>query len=154
MPKTRTWHITNFLLTQLRKSYIICVLCVDDNPNLLFILEKFLEKSGKIMVDTESSALDAFWKLQTKSYDAIVSDLQIPDMDGITFLRYLKASGDTAPFIIFTGRGREEVAIEAFDAGVDCYVQKEGELKSQFAELYKKICDAVNRRAVGEGAPY
>ena len=132
---------------------MICVLCVDDNPDLLFILEKFLEKSGKIMVDTESSALDALQKLQTKSYDAIVSDLQMPEMDGITFLRHLKASGNTTPFIIFTGRGREEVAIEAFDYGVDYYVQKGGELKSQFTELCKKICDAVRRRAVRGGAP-
>ena len=77
--------------------------------------------------------------MNTERYDAIISDYQMPEMDGITFLKELKASGNTTPFIIFTGRGREEVAIEALNEGADFYLQKGGEPKSQFAELAHKI---------------
>ena len=59
-------------------------------------------------------------------YDAIISDYQIPDMDGIEFLKKVRSSGNSIPFIIFTGKGREEVVIEALNAGADFYLQKGG----------------------------
>ncbi|MEI7649860.1 MAG: PAS domain S-box protein, partial [Methanomicrobiales archaeon] len=76
----------------------------------------------------------------------IISDYQMPDMGGITFLKQLKASGNKTPFIIFTGRGREEVVIDALNNGADFYIQKGGEPKSQFAELSHKIKTAVSRQ--------
>ena len=78
----------------------------------------------------------------------------MPEMDGITFLKKLRASGNFTPFIIFTGRGREDVVIEALNNGADFYIQKGGEPKSQFAELSNKIRYAVSRKhseeALGE----
>jgi PAS domain S-box-containing protein len=72
------------------------------------------------------------------------------DMDGIAFLKKLKASGNLTPFIIFTGRGREEVVIEALNNGADFYIQKGGDIKAQFAELSNKIRYAVTRRKAEE----
>ncbi|GAA5263448.1 PAS domain S-box protein [Methanocalculus sp. MC3] len=122
----------------------ISLLYVDDEPALLEIGKAFLERSAGIRVDTQETAIDALRLLETQSYDAIVSDYQMPDMDGIVFLKALRERGDTTPFIIFTGKGREEVVIEAFDAGADFYLQKGGDPRSQFAELERKVRRAVD----------
>jgi len=76
----------------------------------------------------------------------IVSDYQMPGMTGIELLATLRESGDTTPFIIFTGRGREEIVIEALNNGADFYVQKGGYPKAQFAELAHKIRHAASRK--------
>ncbi|MEI6293765.1 MAG: PAS domain S-box protein, partial [Methanomicrobiales archaeon] len=122
------------------------VLYVDDEPALLSIGKIFLEKEGDFAVDTLTSAGEALEQLKNGRYDAIVSDYQMPRIDGITFLKKLKASGNTTPFIIFTGRGREEVVIEAFNNGADFYLQKGGDPKAQFIELAHKIQSSVNRQ--------
>ena len=67
-------------------------------------------------------------------------------MDGIEFLKQIRSSGNSIPFIIFTGRGREEVVIEAINSGADFYLQKGGDPNSQFAELSHKVKIAVERK--------
>ena len=83
------------------------------------------------------SAKEAMGQLKGRGYDAVVSDFQIPEMDGIELLRKIRTSGNTVPFILFTGRGREEVVILALNEGADFYLQKGGEAKVLFAELRK-----------------
>ena len=124
----------------------IRVLYVDDEPSLLEIGKLFLEREGGFDVDTFESASDALIRLETKRYDAILSDYQMPGMDGITFLTRIRTSGNKTPFIIFTGRGREEVVIEALNNGADFYIQKGGDPLAQFAELSNKIRYAVSRK--------
>jgi DNA-binding response OmpR family regulator len=126
------------------------ILYVDDEPALLEIGRLFLEREGAFAVDTLTSAREALLRLKTEQYDAIVSDYQMPGMDGITFLKELKATGNQTPFIIFTGRGREEIVIQALNEGADFYLQKGGEPKSQFAELAHKIKIAVERKRSGD----
>jgi len=70
----------------------------------------------------------------------------MPGMDGIEFLKQIRSSGNSIPFIIFTGRGREEVVIEAINSGADFYLQKGGDPNSQFAELSHKVKIAVERK--------
>jgi PAS domain S-box-containing protein len=113
---------------------------------MLEIGKLFLEQSGQFSVDIITSAIAALPLLNTKHYDAIISDYQMPRMDGIEFLKKVRTSGNTIPFILFTGRGREEVVIQALNEGADFYLQKGGEPVSQFTELAHKICQAVARR--------
>jgi signal transduction histidine kinase len=122
------------------------ILCVDDEPELLKIAKLFLERDEVFDVDTLLSATAALGLLNTKRYDAIVADYAMPEMDGIEFLKALKAQGNTTPVIIFTGRGREEVVIEALNNGADFYLQKGGDPVAQFTELSKKIHYAVSRK--------
>lgn len=124
------------------------VLYVDDEPALLDIGKIYLDKSGHFCVDTASSVSEALEKLKARPYDAIVSDYQMTEIDGIQFLRYIREHYRDIPFILFTGRGREEVVIEALNSGADFYLQKGGEPKSQFAELDYKIRAAIDRRRV------
>ena len=115
------------------------ILYVDDEIDLLTIGKSFIEMNGEFSVDTADSASAAMERLKLKAYDVIVSDYQMPAMDGIEFLKLTRSSGYTVPFIIYTGRGREEVVIQAYDSGADFYVQKGGEPGAQFAELCHKI---------------
>jgi len=72
-------------------------------------------------------------------------------MDGIAFLKYLKEQGDKTPFILFTGKSREDIAIEALNNGAAFYLQKGGSPLAVFAELENKIRSAVSHsRAVEE----
>jgi len=59
----------------------------------------------------------------------------MPETNGIDFLKLIRSRDDPIPFILFTGRGREEVVIEALNSGADFYLQKGGDPSSQFKEL-------------------
>ncbi len=75
-----------------------------------------------------------------------VADYLMPEMDGLELLKYLRPRCNGMPFILFTGNGGEEVAIEALNSGADFYVQKKGSPRTQVAELETKIRSAVARR--------
>ncbi|MGC9435906.1 MAG: response regulator [Methanomicrobiales archaeon] len=105
------------------------ILIVDDEPLLLDLTKTYLEKTGGFTVDTAASAREALEMMETTTYDAIISDYEMPEMDGIGFLKTVRGSGSDLPFIIFTGRGREDVVIEALNAGADFYLQKGGQPK-------------------------
>jgi PAS domain S-box-containing protein len=122
------------------------VLYVDDEECLLDICQVFLARVGSINVDIASSAEAGLKLICEKEYDAIISDYEMPMMNGIDFLKTLRSQGNRTPFIIFTGRGREEIAMEAINSGADFYIQKGGEPRSQFAELIHKVKMAVKRR--------
>jgi PAS domain S-box-containing protein len=127
------------------------ILYVDDEPDLLVLGKTFLESKGDVLVDTKESARAGLEALHTRHYDLVISDYLMPDMDGLIFLKQVRADFGDLPFILFTGRGREAVIIEAINNGVDFYLQKGGDVRAQFAELSHKIKMAVGRkRAVDE----
>lgn len=127
---------------------MISVLYVDDELALAELCKDYLEHMGSFSVDTANSPLDGMEKLRSGPYDAVVSDYLMPDTNGIVFLREVRKTWTDLPFILFTGRGREEVVIQAIDSGADFYLQKGGDPRVQFAELAHKIKKAVERRRV------
>ena len=122
---------------------MISVLYVDDEPGLLEIGKLFLEESGQFRVETITSLqLHLHFWIQ-RGYDAIISDYLMPGMDGIAFLKAVRERFSDLPFILFTGRGREAVVIQAINEGADFYLQKGGDPTAQFAELAHKVRQAV-----------
>ena len=123
------------------------LLYVDDEPGLLEIGKLFLETTGEFSVITALSGKDALGQLARQGFDAVVSDYQMPEMDGLELLKSVRRSFGNIPFILFTGKGREEIVIEAINNGVDFYLQKGGDPRAQFAELAHKVRQAVGRRS-------
>jgi PAS domain S-box-containing protein len=124
----------------------IAVLYVDDEPALLEPTRLTLEKNGHFTVDTTKNAQEALEKIRMRHYDVVVSDYQMPEINGIQFLRRLRESGNPVPFIIFTGKGREDAVIDAYNAGADFYLAKGGDPKAMFLDLTHKIEQVVTRR--------
>ncbi|MCK9581377.1 MAG: PAS domain S-box protein [Methanoregula sp.] len=124
----------------------ITVLYIDDEPALLDPIRHYLERKGHFSVETITSAKSALELIRKKSFDAIVSDYQMPVMDGIHLLKHLRAENNPIPFIIFTGKGDEEVVVEAYNAGADFYIPKGGNPKAMFLDLTQKITQIVTRR--------
>jgi len=108
-------------------SPLVRVLYVDDEVALLELARIFLEQRGGMVVDITTDPREVLRMIMSDRYDVIVSDYQMPEMDGITLLKRVREEGSQVPFIIFTGRGREEVVIEALNSGADFYLQKGGD---------------------------
>ncbi|MEF8976962.1 MAG: PAS domain S-box protein [Halapricum sp.] len=126
----------------------IRVLHVDDEPDFVDLTARYLEREAETLsVDTETGAEAALDRLEAERFDCVVSDYQMPGMDGLALLERLRERGDDVPFIIFTGKGREEVAIRALNLGADRYLQKGGDPKAQYQLLADAIQGIVEQRS-------
>ena len=132
------------------KKPLIHVLHVDDEPEYLKTTKTILEMQGTFKMETASSVEEAMKKMETKTFDAIISDYIMPGIDGLEFLRELRASGNTTPFIIFTGKGRGIVAIKALNLGADQYINKIGNPETVYSELSHGIYTVVKGRRAEE----
>jgi len=119
------------------------ILCVDDEPIIRDLISLFLPKFGEFSIDLEDPDTGLIMH-QEKKYDAIISDFDMPGSNGITFLINLRSTGDKTPFILFTGKSREEIAVEALNWGADHYLHKGGG-SDQFRELAHVTIHAIQR---------
>jgi signal transduction histidine kinase len=127
------------------------LLLIDDDPDFLDVSIHFLEEQGFWNITTTRSASDALAILNTRSFDVIIADYELPPgMNSIDLLRMLKAQGNETPFIIFTGKSREEVAIEALNSGAAYYLQKGIEMEVQYAELRNMILQLAEKKRAKE----
>ena len=127
----------------------IRVLHVDDEPADLGITRISLKREYKDDLEIVSvlSVREALEKLESEHFDTIISDYQMPEMNGIEFLEVVRKSEKYAdiPFILFTGKGGEEIAKEALSKGADGYIDKMGNPARQCNELAHAISELVMR---------
>jgi len=128
----------------------ISLLYVDDEPELLNITKFYLEETGEFRVDIMSSGEEALDTSDILSYDAIISDYHMPDMNGITFLKKVREMYGDMPFILFIGGSSEEILIEAINNGADFYLQKSGHAQFPIEELIYGIRQAVKKKRAEE----
>ena len=117
------------------KKSVIYVLHVDDDPTILEISKIILLEMGNFAIDHADSVDEAFKKLATGQYDVVISDYEMPQKNGLQFLKELREAKNGIPFILFTGKGREEVAIKALNLGADGYYNKQGNPETVYGEL-------------------
>jgi CheY-like chemotaxis protein len=101
------------------------VLIVDDDPSLADLMANQLsELQDSFSIRVETDPKDALDAVETGNIDCVLSDYQMPDMDGLELLRYVREMEHGIPFILFTSRGSEEIASEAVSEGVTDYFRK------------------------------
>ena len=121
----------------------ITVLLVDDRRSIADLTATYLERVGDSMaVHVEESARAGLERLSDEPLDCVVSDYEMPDADGLDFLAEVRELEPDLPFILFTGKGSEEIASEAISAGVTDYLQK-GNGNEQYEVLANRIENAV-----------
>lgn len=122
----------------------IRILHVDDDPDFADMAATLLEtEDERFTVETATSAAEGLERL-TSDIDCIVSDYDMPGQSGIEFLKQIRAKYPEVPFILFTGKGSEEVASDAISAGVTEYLQKESGT-DQYTVLANRIANAVKQ---------
>jgi two-component system OmpR family response regulator len=99
------------------------VLLVEDETALADQLASALDVSG-YAVDRADDGMRAEFLGSTEHYDAVVLDLGLPSMDGLTLLRRWRDSGVTAPVLVLTARGTWHEKVLGIDSGADDYVSK------------------------------
>lgn len=121
----------------------IRILHVDDESAFSALTSDTLEDlDDTLTVETTTDPNTALDIISQESIDCIVADHDMPDQTGIEFLHSVRESHPSLPFILFTGKGSEELATEAIRAGVTDYVQKRPN-PEQFELLIKRIRNAV-----------
>jgi two-component system, OmpR family, response regulator len=123
------------------------VLLVEDEAALADQLAAALDASG-YAVDRADDGKKAEFLGSTEAYDAVVLDLGLPSMDGLTLLRQWRDSGITAPVLVLTARGTWHDKVLGIDSGADDYVSKPFQMEEVLARLR-----ALIRRATGQASP-
>lgn len=122
----------------------IKILHVDDEGSHLEFTKIFLEELDEgVVVDSATNPKEALELQERNSYDCIVSDYKMLSMDGIELAQKVRERSNV-PFILYTGQGSEDVAEQAFEAGIDDYIRKESD-PSHYQVLAKRVRQNVDK---------
>jgi len=119
---------------------------VDDDAAIRSSLGRALRMEN-YDVELFSDGASALKSIQLRAPDAIVLDLQLPDIDGLEVCRRIRRSGDTTPILMLTARNAVNDRVEGLDVGADDYLVKPFDL----AELLARLRALLRRRNVGDG---
>ena len=123
------------------------ILLAEDDARIGSNVEAALTLAG-YAVDHQSDGEEAWFRGDTEDYDAVVLDLGLPTLDGLTVLKRWRRAGRTAPVLILTGRGNWDERVEGIDAGADDYLTKPFRVEELVARLR-----ALIRRSTGHAGP-
>ncbi|WP_049908926.1 PAS domain-containing response regulator [Halorubrum saccharovorum] len=124
---------------------VVRVLHVDDEPAFLDLVATYLERMDDAFeVRSETDVDAALEAVESGSIDCVVSDYEMPETDGLAFLERVREREPTVPFVLFTGKGSEEIASEAISAGVTDYIQKRSGT-DQYTVLANRVRNAVDQ---------
>ena len=121
--------------SSLTEPRVIRVLHVDDDASLLEISKTILMDMDNFEIEHAICVDEALKKLEKGNYDVVVSDYEMPQKNGLQFLKELREQKYEVPFILFTGKGREEIAIQALNLGANGYFNKQGSPETVYGEL-------------------
>jgi two-component system chemotaxis response regulator CheY len=120
------------------------ILAVDDSPTMRRIIINTLKRAGFQDVVEASDGKDALAKLKTDKFNFVITDWNMPEMDGLTFVSTLRADPDfqSLPVLMVTTRSVKEDIIEAMKAGVNNYIVKPFTPET-LAEKINKVLESV-----------
>src|SRR6266699_677439 len=127
------------------------ILLVDDDTALLQALSQAVSlRMTDVQVDTSDSALQALDLIKAQDYDAIVSDIKMPGMDGLTLLSRIQQVRPETPTLLITGHGEHDLAVRALRGGAYDFIQKPIDRDYVVAALHRAIQTHQLRRQVTE----
>jgi PAS domain S-box-containing protein len=127
----------------LPQSNTISILMVDDDQAVLDSFKIILEREPGFVVKTLATGTEALELLDTEYFDVIISDYAMPDIDGLTLLREVRARGCRSLFVIVTGKRLAHIAMDALNNGADFYMQKGATTEKEFPRLIEFINSTV-----------
>ena len=123
------------------------ILIIEDEKKLARLLKQGLEENG-YTVDLAHDGADGQYQVENYAYDAVLLDLMLPEVDGLTILASLRNQGSDVPVLIVTARGEVEDRIKGLNLGADDYLAKPFDLDELVARLR-----ALIRRSRGKPSP-
>ena len=127
------------------------IIIVDDDAALLQALPQALSlRLTAIEVDTSDSALEALDLIKEHDYDAVISDIKMPGMDGLALLAKIQAMRPETPTLLITGHGEHDLAVQALRGGAYDFIQKPIDRDYMIAALIRAIQTYRLRREVAE----
>lgn len=130
------------------------ILVVEDDANLNRQLKEALTDAG-YAVDVAFDGEEGHFLGETEPYDAIVLDIGLPQMDGLSVLEEWRRAGKTTPVLLLTARDRWSDKVQGIDAGADDYVAKPFHMEEVLARIRALVsrCGArIQRNRIGIGA--
>lgn len=125
------------------------VLLIDDSPEMVELTAEYLARElGDASISTKTDPAAADEAIRDGHFDCVISDYDMPELDGLELLRRLRTDGIDVPFILFTSKGSESVAAEAISDGVDEYLQKGG--PDRYLVLANRIQTIVEKHRAQE----
>jgi len=113
------------------------ILVVDDEPPLREILQRGLTQMGGFSVEVAQNGLEAIEKVEKDIFDLILTDLMMPEMDGMEFLKMIKGTRPEMPVIMMTAYGSIDTAVEAMKIGANDYITKPVDLRDLLLRISK-----------------
>jgi DNA-binding response OmpR family regulator len=129
------------------------VLLVEDSPHLQKSIGKALQKSGYV-IDTSGDGENGLWLAESNDYDAIILDIMLPRLDGLTLLRRLRKKGRQTPILMLTARDTVGDRVEGLQTGADDYLIKPfalEELLARVQALCRRQYDSKTNQVVVAG---
>ena len=112
------------------------ILVVDDNENIREVLAVILSGSG-YRCESAKNGLDAMQRVRQSRFDAVVTDLEMPEMDGIALTREIRQQFSSLPVMVMTGHSDEEYRESAFRAGAKEFLSKPFDLPDLIMKLHR-----------------
>ena len=129
----------------------LSVLIVDDDAALLEALPEALRlRMGGVTVETADSAASALDRIAERDYDAIVTDIKMPGMDGLALLEEIRSRRPDTPTLIITGHGENDLVVHALRGGARDFIQKPIDRDYFVAALYRAIREHAANRQIRE----
>ncbi len=113
------------------------ILVVDDEAPIREVLQKGLSQMGGFLVDTAKNGQEAIEKVERETFDMVLTDLMMPEMDGMELLRIVKGTRPELPVIMMTAYGSIDNAVEAMKIGANDYITKPVDFKDLFMRISK-----------------
>lgn len=116
------------------------LLIVDDDPDLLIILPEALQfRLAQSVIDTAASAQIALEQIHKVDYDAIVTDIKMPGMDGLALMQEIRRIRPSTPTLLMTAHGEHDLAVKSLESGAYAFLQKPLDLAFLSAWLKRAI---------------